>query len=152
MTTQTDNVTTDENAPATAADVTTADTTATAEVDGGNGAPAQEDDAATKYAESSREAKYLAESKKVLRDGNYLFHLSKHNRKLAERIAAEDMEMPLESALKKVEVEQAEKLEADNTYLVELSKKNPYLAGKLVQEKFGTTLDAALKQVGDYIE
>lgn len=102
MTTQTDNVTTDENAPATAADVTTADPTATAEVDGSNGAPAQEDDAAKKYAESSREAKYLAESKKVISDNTYLLHLVKHNRPMAERIARDDFKTTLDEAVSKI--------------------------------------------------
>lgn len=101
MTTQTDNVTTEDKDSATAADATPADNQVPAG-DESNGAPSKEDETAKKYAESSREAKYLSESKKVIADNTYLLHLVKHNRPLAERIAREDFHTTLDEAVSKV--------------------------------------------------
>ena len=63
------------------------------------GVPADVEESKRLYSESSREARYLAESKKVMANEPYLLELAKHNKPLAERIAKEDFNSSLEDAL-----------------------------------------------------
>lgn len=64
-----------------------------------DGVPADVEELKRLYSESSREARYLAESKKVMANEPYLLELAKHNKPLAERIAKDDFNSSLEDAL-----------------------------------------------------
>jgi hypothetical protein len=105
MTTQTDTVTTEEESSATDSEnVPEFTESGDEQTDAApNGEDENKEDYRKKHAESSREAKYLAESKKVIKDNTYLITLAKNNRPLAERIAREDFDTDLGSAVSQIE-------------------------------------------------
>jgi len=100
------------------------------------------------YADSTREAVFLAEANKVLKDNTYLAKVAKNDRKLAEKISQDTWWISIDDALEQLQGNSREDEPANNGGSLSKEDMNAWYEEKKVSEKVNEKFDSITKSLG----